>query len=91
MRKAVLNLAAGEVTPALYLDGPLVALGSTDCRLEGRGVAFVRLREIRTLPLESARPAIQTALRNEKEAAGIEAIQARLVAESGLAILLPEG
>lgn len=91
MRKAVLNLAAGEVSPALYLDGPLVALGSTDCRLEGRGVAFVRLREIRTLPLESARPLIQAALRKEKEAAGIEAIQARLVAESGLVILLPEG
>lgn len=91
MRKAVLNLGAGEVTPAVYLDGPQVVLGSGDCRLEGRGVAFVRLREIRTLPLESARPLIQVALRKEKEAAGIEAIQARLIAESGLVILLPEG
>jgi len=91
MRKAILNLGAGEVTPAIYLDGPQVALGSEDCRLEGRGVAFVRLREIRTLPLESARPLIQVALRKEKEAAGIEAIQARLIAESGPAILLPEG
>lgn len=91
LRKAILNLGPGEVTPAVYLDGPQVALGADGCRLEGRGVAFVRLREIRTLPLESARPLIQAAIRKEKEAAGIEAIQARLVAESGLVIVLPEG
>jgi len=91
LRKAILNLGPGEVTPAVYLDGPEVVLGSEACRIEGRGVAFVRLREVRTLPLESARPSIQAALRKEKEAAGIEAIQARLIAESRLVILLPEG
>ena len=91
LRKAILNLGAGEVTPAVYLDGPQIVLGSNDCRLDGRGVAFVQLREIRTLALENARPLIQAALRKEKEAAGIEAIQARLIAESGLVILLPEG
>ena len=77
LRKAIVNLGAGDVTPAVYLDG--------------RGVAFVHLREIRTLPLESARPVIQTALRKEREQAGVEAIQARLIADSELVILLPEG
>lgn len=91
LRKAILNLGAGDVTPAVYLDGPQVVLGSADCRLEGRGVAFVHLREIRTLALESARPVIEAALRKEKEQAGIDAIQARLIADSGLVILLPEG
>lgn len=90
LRKAILNLGASEVTPAVYLDGPMVVLGS-DCRLEGRGVAFVRLREIRTLPLESSGPLIRAVLRKEKEQAGIGAIQARLIAASGLVILLPEG
>jgi hypothetical protein len=91
LRKAILNLGPGEVTPAVYVDGPQVALGPDGCRLEGRGVAFVRLREIRTLPLENARPVIQAALRKEKEQAGIGVIQDRLVAASGLVILLPEG
>lgn len=91
LRKAILNLAAGEVTAAIYLDGPQATLGAADCRLQGRGVAFVRLREIRPLPLADAGPAIRKALRKEKENAGIEAIQTRLISESKLEILLPEG
>lgn len=91
LRKALLNLAPGEITPALYLDGPRTDLVAKSCVLEGRGVVFVRLRSLGTLPLDAAREAIRTFLDQDKEAAGIEAIQKRLIAASGLKILVPEG
>ncbi len=91
LRKAILNLAVGDISPALYVDGPRITLESGGCVLESRGVAFLRLRELRTLPLEGARAAIRAVLEKERERAAIDAIQARLVAGSGLEILLPEG
>lgn len=91
LRKAILNLGVGDVTPAVYLDGPRAQLGASDCVIEGRGVAFVRLREVRALPLEAARDTIRRTLEAEKVRAAIDAIQARLMAASKLEILLPEG
>lgn len=91
LRKALLNLAPGEISPALYLDGPRTDLVPKSCAFEGRGVVFVRLRSLGTLPLDASRGSIRAALAQEKEAAGIEAIQKRLIASSGLQILVPEG
>lgn len=54
-------------------------------------MAFVRLRDIGTIAVDDARSTIEQALRKEKVAAGIGAIQARLIVDSGLEILLPEG
>ena len=91
LRKALLNLSPGEVTPALYLDGPRTELAPKSCVLEGKGVVFVRLRSLGALPLDASRESIRASLKQEKEAAGIEAIQKRLIASSGLQILVPEG
>ena len=91
LRRAMLNLEVGGVSPALYFDGPRSAVVPGKCELQGRGVAFARLREVGTLPFDAAREALRAQVMAEKEKAGIEAIQERLVAESGLEILLPEG
>jgi hypothetical protein len=91
LRKALLSLSPGDVTPAIYLDGPRTVLVPKLCSFEGRGLAFVRLRTLGTLPLAAVRDAIRTALAQEKEAAGIEQIQARLISASGLKIVVPEG
>ncbi|MEO8196416.1 MAG: peptidylprolyl isomerase [Thermoanaerobaculia bacterium] len=91
LRKALLNLEVGGVSPALYFDGPRSVIVPGKCLLEGRGVAFVHLREVGALPFESAREIVRAQVAAQKERAGIDAIQARLVTESGLEILLPEG
>ncbi|MEO7974894.1 MAG: peptidylprolyl isomerase, partial [Thermoanaerobaculia bacterium] len=91
LRKALLNLAPGAVSPALYFDGPRSVVAAGDCVLEGRGVVFAHLREIGTLPFESARENVRTAVVEQKRVAGIGAIQAKLVADAKLEILLPEG
>ena len=66
--------------------------GRPDVRvLRLRILLFLRLREIGTLPLAQARNAIRRALQEESVTAGVTAIQERLIAESGLEILAPEG
>lgn len=91
LRKALLNLAVGDVSPAIYLDGPRTEVVPATCVLEGKGLVFVRLRAIGTRPLAATRGAIEKALAEEKVAAGVGVIQARLIRESGLQILIPEG
>jgi parvulin-like peptidyl-prolyl isomerase len=89
LRKALVNLTEGEVSAALYIERPL-AVGK-GCSFDGPGVAFVRLRRLGTLPLEQARPAILATLSKARVDQGIDEIQKRLIAESKLEILLPEG
>ncbi len=91
LRKAILNLAPGEISSALYLDGPTTEVVPGKCVLAGAGVAFVRLRSLGTLPLADSRASIRAALQQEKQGAGVTAIQQRLLAQSGLEILVPEG
>lgn len=91
LRKAILNLAVGDVSAAIYVDGARTEVAPGACVLEGKGLAFVRLRSIGTLPLPKTREAIEKALAAEKVAAGVKAIQDRLIRESELQILLPEG
>lgn len=91
LRKAVLDLEVGGVSPALYLNGPRTVVEEGACVFESRGVAFVRLREIRALALESVQDRIRAVVAEQKERAAIETVQARLIARSGLEILLPEG
>jgi hypothetical protein len=91
LRRSLLNLGVGDVSPALYFDGPRSDIAGGKCVLEGRGVVFARLREIGTLPFEAARGVLRTQVAEKKRRAGIDAIQARLVADSRLEILLPEG
>jgi hypothetical protein len=91
LRKALLSLAAGEIGPVIYLDGPQTVLVPKVCAFDGRGVVFVRLRTLGTLPLAAVRDVIRAALAKDKETAGIEQIQKRLIAASGLQILVPEG
>lgn len=89
LRKALANMTDGEISPALYLDrGAELGPG---CRLDGPGVVFVRLRGVGTLSLEAGRPAILEALVHDRVEQGVTAIQQRLIAESGLEILVPEG
>lgn len=90
LRKALLNLRDGEVSSAIYLERPVVFVPER-CELAGRGVAFVRLRGVGTLALEDARPAILAALSKARVERGVDEIQARLIAESKLEILVPEG
>lgn len=89
LRKALVNLTEGEVSAAIYLERP-VDLGPS-CRLESSGVIFLRLRGIGTLPLDKARLPILAAMSKERVDQGIAAIQDRLIAESKLEFLLPEG
>ncbi len=91
LRKAVLNLEVGGISPALYFDGPRSVVAAGKCELEGRGLAFARLREIGTLPFESVQAAIRARVIEQKRTAGITAIQERLVADARIEILLPEG
>lgn len=91
LRKAILNLNVGEVSPATYVDTRRDPSRPGDCFYAGPGVAFLKLRDIKTRSLASSRDTIRAALSREKERAGIDAIQARLIAASGLKILLPEG
>lgn len=91
LRKALLNLAEGEVSAALYLDGPRTEIAPDRCVFDGRGVLFVRLRGIGSLSLAQASDAIRRALQDESVTAGVTVIQERLIAESGLEILAPEG
>lgn len=90
LRKAIVNLGDGEVSAAIYLERPVVIAPGT-CQTDGPGVAFVRLRGIGTLPLEKARVFILKALSEERVTQGVTATQERLIAESKLEILLPEG
>jgi hypothetical protein len=91
LRRALLNLEPGGISPALYFDGPRSDFAAGRCVLEGRGVGFVRLREIGTLPFESVRPLLLERVAEKLRRDGIDALQARLVAESKIEILLPEG
>lgn len=91
LRRALLNLEVEGVSPALYFDGPRSVVAAGQCVLEGRGVAFVRLREMGTLPLESARESVRAQVAERKRRAGIDAIQGRLIRDAKLEILLPEG
>ncbi|MEO8275528.1 MAG: peptidylprolyl isomerase [Thermoanaerobaculia bacterium] len=88
--KAVLNLSPGEISPVIYLESAAV-VEVAKCVLENKGVAFIRLNATGPAPLERVRKAILEALARQKESAGIEAIQQRLIAKSHLEILLPEG
>jgi parvulin-like peptidyl-prolyl isomerase len=90
LRKALLNLSDGEVSAAIYIERPVTFVPKR-CELGGRGVVFVRLRGVGTLALEEARPAILAALSKERVTRGVDEIQARLIADSKLEILLPEG
>lgn len=90
LRKAIVNLAEGEVSAAIYVERPVVIAPGT-CQTDGPGVAFVRMRGIGTLPLDKARIYILKAISEERVTGGVTAIQERLVAESKLEILLPEG
>lgn len=89
LKKALAGMTDGEVSPALYLERP-VDLGPS-CRFDGPGIVFVRLRGIGTLPLPKARPAIVEAIVKERVEQGVAAIQQRLIADSQLEILVPEG
>jgi hypothetical protein len=91
LRKAILNLGVGDVSAAIYVDGQRTEVVPGTCVLEGKGLVFVRLRSIGTLPLPKAREAIEKALVAEKVSAGVKAIQERLIRESALQILVPEG
>lgn len=90
LRKAIVNLGDGEVSAAIYLERPVV-IAPGACQTDGPGVAFVRMRGVGTLPLDKARIFILKAISEERVTQGVTAIQERLVAESKLEILLPEG
>ncbi|MBK9965182.1 MAG: peptidylprolyl isomerase [Holophagales bacterium] len=91
LRKAILNLGVGDVSAAIYVDGQRTEVVPGTCVLEGKGLVFVRLRSIGTSPCRKAREAIEKALVAEKVSAGVKAIQERLIRESALQILVPEG
>lgn len=91
MRKAILNLGVGDVSAPVYVDANRTEVAPPACVLEGRGLAFVRLRAIGTKPLAATRDAIEKTIVAERVAEGVKAIQARLIAGSGLQILVPEG
>lgn len=91
LRKTILNLDVSEVSPATYVDAPRDTSKPGDCLYAGPGVAFLRLRDIKTRSLASSRETIRAALSAQKERTGINGIQARLIGSSGLKILLPEG
>ena len=90
LRKAIVNLGEGEVSAAIYLERPVVFAPGA-CQTDGPGVAFVRMRGVGTLPLDKARIFILKAISEERVTQGVTAIQERLIAESKLEILLPEG
>ena len=90
LRKALVNLGEGEVSAAIYIDRALTVVPA-GCAFKGPGIVFVRLRRVGTLPLEAGKPAILRQLSKERVDQGVAQIQDRLIAESKLEILLPEG
>lgn len=89
LRKTLANLGDGEVSAAIYLERPVPV--TSDCSLEGQGLVFLRLLRIDAKPIEAARSAILKALSKERVDQGVAKIHRRLIAESKLEILLPEG
>ena len=91
LRRSILNLGPGEVSEAIYLEDTSAVSRPGNCLFRGRGVAFVRLRETKALPLKDVEGTIRQLLLRQKVRSAIDAVQARLISESKLTVLIPEG
>jgi hypothetical protein len=89
LHKALTALAAGEVSAPVYMEGERLSFGSKGAPLvASRGLAFVRLVEIRPVPLAAARDRIRDALVREKQSQGVSAAQQSLNARIQLKMLV---
>jgi parvulin-like peptidyl-prolyl isomerase len=89
LHKALTALAPGEVSAPVYLEGEKLSFGSKGAPLVGsRGLAFVRLVEIRPVPLAAARDRIREALVREKQSQGVSAAQQSMNARIQLKMLV---
>lgn len=86
--RAVGALAIGAVSPPLYLDRQRVTFGQQTPLIDGSGLLFVRVAEVRAFPLARVRERIREALKIQKENARIEEIQRQLNERGALQILV---
>lgn len=86
--KTVSRLAVGEVSSPVYMDGEQVPFQRAKPVIGGKGLAFVRLVEVRPLPLAATRDRIEAMLRRQKEAAGVAQFQKSLNERAQLKILV---
>jgi len=85
---AIGRLGVGEVSPPAYLDGEVVKIGGEPV-IAARGLAFVRLLEVRPQPLEAVKSRVRQALERQKEKEGVAAIFKKLDDQAALKILVP--
>jgi parvulin-like peptidyl-prolyl isomerase len=82
------RLGVGEVSAPIYIDADVVRIQGKPV-LSGKGLAFVRLVEVRPQPLEAVRDRVREALARQKQSEGLNAIFKRLDEQAGLKILVP--
>ncbi|MET0555496.1 MAG: peptidylprolyl isomerase [Vicinamibacteria bacterium] len=86
--KALGQLRPGEVSAPLYIEGDRVSFTSAPPTAPQRGLVFVRLVEVRPLPLASARKRIHDAVVGQKRSEGVMAVQAALNQRTQLKVLV---
>ena len=86
--KTVSRLGVGEVSAPAYMEGETVTFMGKTPVLSGKGLAFVRLVEVRPQPLAAVRARVREAIRRQKKSEGITAILKRLDDEAALKILV---
>ena len=86
--KTVSRMGVGEVSSPVYMDGDQVRFQRAKPVIAGKGLAILRLVEIRPLPLAVSRERIAALLRHQKEAAGVAQFQKSLNEKAQLKILV---
>lgn len=88
LHKALAQMRPGEVSAPLYLDGDRVSFTKAKPAAPVRGLLFVRLAEVRPLPLAVAEKRIHDAVVAQKRNEGVTAMQAALNQRTQLKVLV---
>ncbi|HLA76350.1 MAG TPA: peptidylprolyl isomerase [Vicinamibacteria bacterium] len=81
-------LPIGQVSRPLYLEKQRVSFGQRSPLIDGSGLLFVRVAEVRPFPLARVRERIREAIKIQKDNARIEEIQRQLNERGALKILV---
>jgi parvulin-like peptidyl-prolyl isomerase len=84
----IARLGVGEVSPPVYMEGETVTFRGKTPVLSGKGLAFVRLVEVRAQPFEAVQARLRQAIERQKKVEALAAIQKRFEDQAGLKILV---
>jgi hypothetical protein len=84
----VSKIGIGEVSPPFYMEGETVTAIDKAVILNARGLAFLRLVEVRPQPLEAVRDRVIDILQRQKEMDKVTAVRAKLDQEAAVKILV---